>query len=177
MADAAPSSGEVAHGRASSGRMVMQLTAGLLVGGSNPDRASMAPPPPPTDGRPGFQPPTENFASAALQFDRRWSDSNTPPHCWEPSERKLLTPPVPPKKCYPVLGDRGLRIKKSIGGMVLLGKIMILQGVGHPISCLGVCYTNDPKKGGYTTPTPALDLTTSLRGDFHLHPPCMVTCG
>ena len=50
--------------------------------------------------------------------------------------------------------------------MVLLGKIMILQGVGHPISCLGVCYANDPKKGGYMTPTPALDLTTSLRGDL-----------
>ena len=46
--------------------------------------------------------------------------------------------------------------------MVLLGKIMILQGVGHPISCLGVCYANDPKKGGYTTPAPALGLTTSL---------------
>ena len=43
---------------------------------------------------------------------------------------------------------------------------MILQGVGHPISCLGVCYANDPKKGGYMTPAPALDLTTSLRGDF-----------
>ena len=52
--------------------------------------------------------------------------------------------------------------------MVLLGKIMILHGVGHPISCLGVCYANDPQKGGYTTPAPALDLTTSLRGDFHL---------
>ena len=53
-------------------------------------------------------------------------------------------------------------------GIVLLGKIMILQGVGHPISCLGVCYANDPKKGGYTTPAPALDLTTSLRGDLQL---------
>ena len=50
--------------------------------------------------------------------------------------------------------------------MVLLGKIMILQGVGHPISCHGVCYADDPKKGGYTPPAPALDLTTSLRGDF-----------
>ena len=54
--------------------------------------------------------------------------------------------------------------------MVLLGKIMILQGVGHPISCLGVCYANDPKKGGYTTPAPALDLTTSLRGDLPFPP-------
>ena len=52
--------------------------------------------------------------------------------------------------------------------MLLLGKIMILQGVGHPISCLGVCYANDPKKGGYMTPAPALDLTTSLRGDFSI---------
>ena len=43
---------------------------------------------------------------------------------------------------------------------------MILQGVGHPILCLGVCCANDPKKGGYTPLAPALDLTTSLRGDF-----------
>ena len=50
---------------------------------------------------------------------------------------------------------------------------MILQGVGHPISCLGVCYVNDPKKGGYMTPAPALDLTTSLRGDFFAF---FVTC-
>ena len=34
------------------------------------------------------------------------------------------------------------------------------------MSCLAVCYANDPQKGGYTTPAPALDLTTSLRGDF-----------
>ena len=55
--------------------------------------------------------------------------------------------------------------------MVLLGKIMILQGVGHQISCLGVCFANDPKKGGYTPPVLALDLTTSLRGDFPPFPP------
>ena len=40
--------------------------------------------------------------------------------------------------------------------------------MGIPIApCLGVCYVNDPKKGGYTTPTPALALTTSLRGDWY----------
>ena len=50
--------------------------------------------------------------------------------------------------------------------MLLLGEIVILQGVGHPISCLGVCYANDPQKGGYMTLAPALDLTTSLRGDL-----------
>jgi hypothetical protein len=41
--------------------------------------------------------------------------------------------------------------------------MMILQGVGHPMSCL--CYANDPQKGGYTTYVPALDPTASLQGD------------
>ena len=45
----------------------MQLTADLLVGGLNPDRANMAPLPPPTVGRPGFEPPTENFAPKTLR--------------------------------------------------------------------------------------------------------------
>ena len=44
---------------------------------------------------------------------------------------------------------------------------MILQGVRRQKPYLGVCCANDSKKGGgYTTPTPALDLTTSLRGDL-----------
>ena len=51
---------------------------------------------------------------------------------------------------------------------------MILQGVGHPISCLGVCYVNDPQKGGCTTHAPALDLTTSLRGDFDFWQLCRI---
>ena len=93
VADAAPSSGEIVHFRASSGRTVMHLTADLLVGGPNPDRANMAPLPPPTVGRPGFKPPPENFASAALPFDWRWCDSDMPPHCLEPSERKTFDPP------------------------------------------------------------------------------------
>ena len=66
-----------------------------MVGGSNPGRVNMAPPPPPTVGRPGFEPSTKNFASAVLPFDRRWCDSDMPPHCLEPSERKLLNPPHP----------------------------------------------------------------------------------
>ena len=73
--------------------MVMQLTAAFLVGESNPGWGNTALPPPPTVGRPGFEPPTENFASAALPFDQRLCDSNPLPHCLEPSERKLLTPP------------------------------------------------------------------------------------
>ena len=98
VADAAPSSGEIFRLTPSSGRMVVQLTADLLVGGSNPGRVNMAPLPPPTVDPPGFEPPTENFASAALPFNRRWCDSTKLPHCLEPAERKLLTPPPPPTK-------------------------------------------------------------------------------
>ena len=64
------------------------------------------------------------------------------------------------------LQPEGPQNQKIHWGIVLLGKIMILQAVGHQISCLGVCYANDPQKGGYTTPAPALDLTTSLQGDY-----------
>ena len=154
VADAAPSTGETFRLRPSSGRMVMQLTGVFLVGSSNPGRVNTAPPPPPpppTVGQPGFEPPTENFASAALPFDRRLCESDKLPHCLEPSEQKLLTPPPPPTPVKKVISSfRGWRPRnqKIHWGMVLLGKIMILQGVGHPISCLGVCYENDPKKGG-----------------------------
>ena len=58
VADAAPSSGANSWLRASNGRMVMQLTANFLVGGSNPGRANMAVAPPTTVDRPGFEPPT-----------------------------------------------------------------------------------------------------------------------
>ena len=46
--------------------------------------------------------------------------------------------------------------------------MMILQGVRRRKPYIGVCYVNNPKKGGYTTLTPALDLTTSLPGDLGL---------
>ena len=57
-------------------------------------------------------------------------------------------PNPPPKKWYPVSGGCRPQNQKIHWGIVLSGKIMILQGVGHPISCLGVCYANDPQKGG-----------------------------
>ena len=43
---------------------------------------------------------------------------------------------------------------------------MILKGVGHQMSCLEVCYANDPPNRGYTTPAPAFHLTTSLQGEL-----------
>ena len=60
----------------------------------------------------------------------------------------------------------GVSHNKSPKWIVVLNKITILQKVGHPITCLGVCYVNNPKKGKYTTHAPALDPTTSLQSDF-----------
>ena len=90
-----------------------------------------------------------------------------------PSGHKPLTPHPSPLNCDTQFqGDRGLKIKKIHWGIVSSGKIMILQGVRHPISCLRVCYVNDPyaihtPKGGCMAFAPTRDLTTSLRGDFH----------
>ena len=78
--------------------MVMQPTGVSLVGGSNPGLLNLTPPPPLKVSRPGFEPPTENFASAVLPFDRRWCDSARLPHCLKLVERKPLTPPPPPPK-------------------------------------------------------------------------------
>ena len=101
VADASLSSGATLHCRPSSGRMVTQPTGVSLVGGSNPGSLHLAPPPPRKVSRPGFEQPTENFASAALPFDQRLSDGDLLPHCLEPSERKLLTPPHPPPPIHP----------------------------------------------------------------------------
>ena len=70
--------------RPSSGRMVKQPTRGCMIGGSNPGRLFLTPPPPLKVTRPGFEPPTKNLASAALPFDRRWSESAVLPHCLKP---------------------------------------------------------------------------------------------
>ena len=95
--------------------MVMQAAVNFRVGGLKPGVANTAAAPPlaSTDQDSNRQP--KILQPCALPFDRRLCGSSMSPHCLEPSERKLLTPP-PSKKCYPVLGDRGLRIKKSIGG-------------------------------------------------------------
>ena len=79
--------------------MVMQPATVFWGGGSNPGRVTFTPPPPPPPPAkicgPGFEPPTKNFNSAVLPFDQQLCVSNQLPHCLEPSERKLLTPPTP----------------------------------------------------------------------------------
>ena len=79
--------------RVSSGRMVMQPTAEFLVGGSNPGRANMAAALAMTVDGQGFETPTQKYHST-----RVCCDSNMPPHCLEPSDHELLTPPHPPLK-------------------------------------------------------------------------------
>ena len=98
--------------------MVMQLTEALPVVGSNPGRVNTAPPPtPPTVSQPGFEPPTKNFAPAALPFDRQLVHSDGLPHCLEP-DQKLLTPhstPPPQKSDIQFQGIDASESKNPLG--------------------------------------------------------------
>ena len=89
------------------------------------------------------------------------------PHIVAAIRKEVLTPAphLSPKMGCPGTGGRGTKIHP---GIIFCPKRMILEGVGHPIPQLGVCYAKQPKKkgGGYTMPAPASNLTTSLRGDF-----------
>ena len=77
--------------------------------------------------------------------------------------KEVLTPPPPAKKGHPDTGRYGVQNPKNCWGIIFGPKMMILQGVQRQKPYVGVCYANDPQKGGYTTPAPALDLTTSSR--------------
>ena len=74
--------------------MVMQATVDYLVGGSNPDRAKRAAVPPAVVNPPGFESPTQNSALGCVT--RVGCDNLVPPHCFESSDQKHLTPPQPP---------------------------------------------------------------------------------
>ena len=88
------------------------------------------------------------------------------PHTAPSTRKEVLTPPrhppyphPPPKGVPGYVGLRGQK-RKIHRGIIFSPKMMILQGVGHPVPYLGVSYANDPKKGGYMAYAPALDLTT-----------------
>ena len=78
---------------------------------------------------------------------------------FDPKERGITPPPRPPphlpqnlKKVGFKWGGLGGSVPKNHSGMLLLDKIMILQGVKLTIQPLGVGYANRPKKaqnGGY----------------------------
>ena len=56
-----------------------------------------------------------------------------------------------PKKGYPSAGGgggTGIKIQKNIGGSFFGPKMIILQGVRRQKPYNGVCYANNPQKGG-----------------------------
>ena len=149
--------------------MVKQPTAGVPVGGLNPGRLTAV-----DDSQLARNRTADLQVCGRLHY--HWtaasSDSTCSPHCLNPSEHKLLNPPPPhPSPSKSDIKFQGIEASESKNplGDCLIGQKKILQGVGDQISCLGVCYANDPQKGGgiqHTTPAPALDLTTSLQGAF-----------
>ena len=117
--------GRMHSARTTHSRMVMQPTTDWQVSSWNPVR--------PTAGRirkvanweshpeklPTGDRNADTYISSRLHYHSTGacSYSHCFPHCLEPFDHKLLTPPPDPtQKCYPVSGDRGLGIKKSIGG-------------------------------------------------------------
>ena len=73
--------------------------------------------------------------------------------------QRSFEPPPPPNGVPRYEGLGGSKSKSSLG-ILFWSKKMVLQGVAHPISQPEVCCANDPQKGEYTMPAPALDLTT-----------------
>ena len=57
-------------------------------------------------------------------------------------------PPRPPKKAGGGRGGWRSQNRKFHWGIVLSPKMMILQGVKHPLSYVEVCYANDPQTEG-----------------------------
>ena len=93
------------HGRSSSGRVVKQPFGVCGISGSNPSRlsfgAAAAAKSQPTRIRTADQ---KTFIGC-LKFDQQLCVSIVLPHCLEPSERKLLTPPPPPHPLKKVISS------------------------------------------------------------------------
>ena len=135
-----------------------------------------------TGGTWSWDPRPPPWVRGSIYKKKVLQDPGPNPHTAATIRKEVLTPPAPPsKKGVPKCrggGGYGGQNPKNHWGIIFGPKMMILQGVKRQKPYNGVCYANDPKKGGYTTLAPALDLTTSLRGDFALRarhslsPPC-----
>ena len=120
-------------------------------------------------GYPELGPGTPSWVRGSIYKKKVLQDPGPNTHTAATICKEVLTPtptPPPPKKGYPSAGGYGGQNPKNHWGIIFGPKMMILQGVRRQKTYIGVCYANDPKKGGYTTLAPGLDLTTSLRGDF-----------
>ena len=88
--------------------------------------------------------------------------TNNPPE----SAKKIIFPvPCVPFLQYPFPAQNRV-LFRFLAGSFSIPKMMILQGVRHPIQYLGVCYVNDPKKGGFMAPAPVLGLTALFKVIF-----------
>ena len=90
------------------------------------------------------------------------------PHTAPRIRKEVLTPPRhPPQKGVPGYGGlKGSETKNFHWGIIFSPKMMILQGVGHPVPYLGVSYANDPKKGGVYGVHTCAWSNNPLRGDL-----------
>ena len=79
-----------------------------------------------------------------------------------------ISPPTPQKMVPKSVGGGGVEGSKlkSYWEMILSPKMMILHGVRHPISWIGICYAHGPQKVGVNGTRIVLDVATSLQGEF-----------
>ena len=86
------------------------------------------------------------------------------------STHKLLIPPHPPpppkKSDIQFQGIEASESKNPLGDRLIGQNNDFTRGWTSNIMPWGMLREWTPKRGGYTTPAPALDLTTSLRGDL-----------
>ena len=97
----------------------MQAAADFLVGGSNPGVANTAAAPQPASTDQDSNRRPKNSADGCVTIRPGVDVTQMCLPLLGAFSAKTFDPPPPPpsKKCYAVLGDRGLRIKKSIGGL------------------------------------------------------------
>ena len=82
----------------------------------------------------------------------------------QPTNQPTPSPKHPPKKVIRLQGDRGLKIKKTIGGLFCPAKYLFYEGLDIQYHALGYATRMTPKRVYW--PAPAIDLTTSLLGDL-----------
>ena len=102
-----------------------------------------------TGGTRGFDPGPPPLVRRSMYKKKVAHDQGLSQHTAATICNEVLDPP-PPKGVprYGGGGGAGGQNRKNHWGINSSPKMMVLQGVRHPIPSLGVCYANDPKRGG-----------------------------
>ena len=87
----------------------------------------------------------------------------------DPSKHKKLTPPQPPTplNCGSLRGIEASKSKNPLGDCFVRQNNEFTRGWTSNIMPWGMLREPPPKKRGHMASAPALDLTTSLRGDLN----------